>query len=194
MAKKEKKISINAQETVMKERFPAVAEEDWYGNTVVVRKRLPVVEFLQFVKDVTDGCFLDDGTYVPELRDFYERMYTLTYHANFNMPESGEKQWELVYGTNAYRFVLSLVDADQYSQLIRAIDEKIGHLLDTDVMATRAKMNDLLQAFDSMGDKFANIFGGISNEDLKNVLGAVSAGGLDESKVVSAYMEQMKQQ
>ena len=192
MAKKEKKISVNAFEAIAKERFVNIVTEQWFDVEVTIKRILPITESIQFINDVVDACFRENGEYIPELRDFMERVCVLTYYANFTMPSSLEKQYELVYGTDAYHFVMEHIDPDHYYSIIYAINEKLDHMLDADVMHTRAKLAELFSAYDSMTDKFADVFAGISAGSIKSLVDAIGERGIDENKVVSAYVEQMK--
>ena len=45
---------------------------------------------------------------------------------------------------------------------------------------------------EEMRDNTKSIFDGITQDDLKNLMGAITSNGLDEQKLVQAYIEQAK--
>ena len=65
-------------------------------------------------------------------------------------------------------------------------------MCDTDIVATRAKLNELYSAFEKMGEEFSNMFSGVNPEDLQNMISALGTSDVSEEKIVSAYLEHMK--
>ena len=77
-------------------------------------------------------------------------------------------------------------------EIIDAANRKIDQMCDTDIIATRAKLNELYSAFEKMGEEFSNMFSGVNPEELHNMIGALGNSGVNEEKIVSAYLEHMK--
>jgi len=193
MAKKiEKKVSINALEKVAKEQFPESTVSEWFDIEVVVKRTLPLQEMLQFVKEVVDVCFLEDGTYVPEIMEFAIKSGVLTHYANFTLPSNLDKQYWLIYSTGAVDHVIQYINMQQLQEIIASVHRKIEQMCDADIVATRARVGELYTAFNKMGEQFANVFGGLSAEDILKVASAVGEHGLSEEKIVAAYINQMK--
>lgn len=175
MAKKEARISINALETVVKERFQNVVTERWFDFDVTIKCVLPLQDALQFVKDVVESCFLEDGTYVPEVKDFAIRSGVLTSFANFTLPTNIKKRYELVYCSDAYNFVISHINGEYFRVLMSAIDEKLDHVLD-EVYGRRSGGVD------------------IDAESIERIIQSFGSDGIDESKVIDAYMGYVNKQ
>ena len=193
MAKKKNETTAPcALEVVMEERFPKTIVESWYEIDVSIKHHLSAIETLQFVKEVVDGCFLEDGTYVPELRDFYQRTAILEYYTDLDLPDNAQRQYDIVYGTDVCDFVMSYIDASHFKQMSMAIDTKIQYQLDVCAKDIQSKFNGVLQELDSLGDQFEALFKNISPSDIQNVVDAIGNNGVDESKIVSAYMEQLR--
>lgn len=192
MAKKEKRISINALEKIAKEQFPESVTEQWFDIEVTIKRSLPLKEMLQFVQEVVDACFTTDGTFVPEIMDFATKSGILTHYANFTLPDNLEKQYWLIYSTGAVDMVCQHINMVQLQEMIGGINRKIDHMCDTDIVATKAKLNDLYEAFIKMGTEMSDLFSGVNAEELQKMVDALGSTELSEEKVVSAYIEHMK--
>lgn len=54
------------------------------------------------------------------------------------------------------------------------------------------RINDVLDTMEEMRDNTKSVFDGITQDDIKNLMGAIASSGLDEKKLVQAYIEQAK--
>ena len=192
MAKKEKRISINALEKIAKEQFPESVTEQWFDIEVTIKRSLPLKEMMQFVQEVVDACFTTDGTFVPEIMDFATKSGILTHYANFTLPDNLEKQYWLIYSTGAVDMVCQHINMVQLQEMIGGINRKIDHMCDTDIVATKAKLNDLYEAFVKMGTEVSELFSGVNADELQKMVGNLGSTELSEEKIVSAYIEHMK--
>lgn len=192
MAKKEKRISINALEKVAKEQFPESVTEQWFDIEVTIKRSLPLKEMLEFVQEVVDACFTMDGTFVPEVMDFATKSGILTHYANFTLPDNLEKQYWLIYSTGAVDMVCQHINMTQLQEMIGGINRKIDHMCDTDIVATKAKLNDLYEVFVKMGTEVSDLFSGVNADELQKMVGNLGSTELSEEKIVSAYIEHMK--
>lgn len=191
MAKKENRISVNAFEKVANENFSNTVTKEWFGVEVSIRRTLPLREALMFTEDIVNACFAADGAFIPQVMDFAIKDGILTRYANFTMPSNTEKQYELIYTTGAADMVLEEIDREQLDSIIDAADRKIDYLCDANIKEVRTKLEDVLMAFEEMGNSFEKMFDGVTSEDIKNMVSAIGdIGNLDESKIVEAYMKQ----
>ena len=194
MAKKENpRISINALERVAKEQSDNFRTETWNGLEVRIQFTIPCMEMLQMVRDVTVVCFTEDGTFIPEIMDFAVKREVVTRYANFTMPSNLEKQYWLIYNTDVYDFVAQHIDHDQLCEIDKAINRKIKFLCDSQVLAFRAKIDELAGAWRKAQEYTTDILDSISQEDIQSVLAAVSNNAISEERVVNAYMDRLKQ-
>ena len=193
MGKKEKRISINALEKIATEQFTACITEQWHDIEVTIKPSLTLVEMIGFVKDIADMCFTEDGTYMPEVMDFSIKSGILTRYANFTMPDNIEKQYWLICNTDASDMVCQHINMKQLSEIVSSAKKKIKQLCNTDIVATRAKLNELHDAFSKLGEEFSDTFSGIAQSDIQNAMDVFSKSELTEDKIVSAYMKHMKQ-
>jgi hypothetical protein len=191
MSKKENpRVSINAFERVAKECFQETITESWFDVSVTMRRSLPLVEAMEFCRDITDACFTGDGNFLPEVMDFAIKRGLLTRYANFSLPENIEKQYWLIYNTDACDFVAQFINAAQFNEIINSANRKLKHMCDSDVLAMRSKMTQFVEMVGKIQTETANLLGGISAEDAQAVLKSMADGKIDESKIVEAYLAQ----
>ena len=99
---------------------------------------------MEFCKEIAENCFTNDGSFIPEIMDFAIKSGVLTRYANFRLPENLEEQYRLIYNTDAYETVVRRINTDQLNEIVRAANMKIKYLCDSDVLAFRAKMEELI--------------------------------------------------
>jgi hypothetical protein len=196
MAKKENKISVNALEKVYKNGEPNEQTYEWAdgiegieGIEVTIKKVLPLSEVVEFVADLVEACIGEDGTYTPEAYDFMERIDVVTRYANFTLPSDVKKQYDFLYGTNVYSFVLDKVDNLQMYEIRQAADLRIKHELDMDVRHTRSLLKDLVDRFSHIAEGLEDSMSHVTQEDVAKMVSAIGAGAVDEKKIVNAYID-----
>lgn len=188
-----KKISINAFENVMKERYIPTETVSWYGIEVTIKKTLSLNAMLSFVADVVHSCFSDTGEYIPEIMDFAIRTNVMEKYTNFTLPQNLENQYALVYQTDAFEMILEMINLEQYSEMIKAIKSKVDMLARSNIEAINIQMNSVCKTLEEMQDSFGNIFGAINSEDIGAIIGAISGGQINEKSIVDAYISSHKE-
>lgn len=191
MAKNEKRISVNAFEQVVGERFVNATEFEWYDITVNVTPTLSLKTMMEFVNDVVGSCFDENGEYRPEIMHFAIKTNILTKYANFRMPSDLSKRYELVCISDAPHAVLEHVNIEQYNEILRAIDRKLRQLSDANVQALLKQMGNITNTFQGLQNQMEELFNGVSNEDVSGLLNAVKDGSVSEEKLVKAYANTM---
>ena len=195
MAKREKRISINAFERAAEKECPAVRAENWNDIDVTIRYTLPLLDMLAFTKDIVESAFTSSGDFVPELVEFAIKDGILTRYANFTMPDNIEKQYWLIYNTSAVAFVAEFINKGQLQEIINAANRKIENLCENNAVMIRAKVDELIAAFEGVQKQTESMFGGLTQDDLQALLSAAQGGeGLSEEKVVEAYLDVMKRE
>lgn len=192
MAKTEKKVSIALFDKIAKEHFQNEATIQWHEAEVRVKRTLSLKEMLSFVDEVVGSCFHDELGYMPEVKDFAIKSNILTRYANFSVPDNLEHRYQMVYGTDAVDAVCAVIDTTQLQEIVNSINDKIRFLCDSKATMIQERINDVLNTMEKMRDNTKSIFDGITQNDLKNLMGAITSNGLDEQKLVQAYIEQSK--
>lgn len=189
MAKKEDRISINALEKVAKENFTPVVTKEWFGLEVSIRRTLPLAEVLMFTEDIVNNCFTPNGTFIPQVMDFAIKEGILTRYANFTMPSNAEKQYELVYATDAVDMVMEEIDNEQLKAIIDAADRKIDYLCDANIKETREQLCKLFATFDKLAKIAGTTFDGMKPEDMQKFISAFNASDAEKEYVASEYIQ-----
>ena len=119
----------------------------------------------------------------------------MTYYGNFSLPSSAEKQYALIYNTDAFDQVMEHVNPVQYRELLAAIDSKIAHALSIITSGMAYQMQELLQRMNDYTQNSEALFAGLQGEDMsKLVHNLASIGDVDEEKLVSAVFNAQKKE
>lgn len=192
MAKADKKVSIALFDKIAKEQFQNEVTIEWHDAQLRVKYALSLTDMLAFVDDVVGSCFHDKLGYIPEVKDFAIKTNILSRYANFSLPDNLEHRYQLVYMTDAVDAVCAAIDGTQLQEIVNSINSKIRFLCDSKATMIQERINDVLNTMEEMRDNTKSIFDGITQDDLKNLMGAITSNGLDEQKLVQAYIEQAK--
>lgn len=192
MAKNEKKVSITLFDKIAKEHFKNESIIQWHEAEVRVKRTLSLTEALGFVDNVVGSCFHDKLGYMPEVKDFAIKSNILTRYANFSLPDDLEHRYQMIYGTDAVDAVCAAIDTTQLQEIVSSINNKIRFLCDSKANLIQERLNSVLDTMKKMSDTTKDIFDGLTSEDLKTLMGAITEHGLDEQKIVAAYMEQKR--
>lgn len=194
MAKKEKKISINKWESIMADPVVTVPLNGTEDVEVTIHRTLPLEDMLQFVSDAVTACVdAETGTYTPEVLPFVVRLNVLTMYANFNMPASVEKQYDMVYATDAFEQVMQHINQKQYNDILIAINKRIEHECAVMTSAVIAKVNELAKQMEDFSDATQALFSGVSGDDVSALMRNLSSiGNVDERALAHAVFEEQK--
>lgn len=192
MAKGEKRVSINAVDNIINERFVNVTSENWYDVEVKIRRSLPFTEMLAFVNDVVQSCFQRNGAYVPEVLDFAIKSNLILKYTNVSLPDNLEHRYEILYNTDLVDFVCGHINMQQFQEVVNSINRKLSYMCNTNTVAVQNRLNDLISAFETMQEKTEAMFSNVTPDDITRLVGAVGDGSLTEEKIVKAYMEQKR--
>lgn len=184
MSKEVNMVTVDAIEDVMKSEFANAEIVQWHGIDVEIKKSIDLHLAYEFVNQVVNSCFdEDDGGYIPEIKDFAIRACTVEKYTNITLPENVEKLYDLMYMTDIYDLVRDKINRKQLNALVRAVDDKIEYRTDSGIMVIRKAADDVR----ALTKQFANLFGGVTPDDVQAITKAVIDGRLDEEKLVKAY-------
>lgn len=191
MAKKGSRISINKLEDVMMENVTVIPMNENKDANITIRRTLPLRDMMQFVENVVSSCVdVDAASYTPEIKDFAIRSEILSTYANFNLPSNVEKQYELVYRTNALDQVMEHIDKRQLDEIKTAINERIAHEVNMIETALSAKTNDMMAHIETMIDQFETVFDGINNNDFNGIMKKISEmSSITEESIAKAVLD-----
>lgn len=191
MAKKEARISINKLESVMRENIVVVPLSGADGVDITIRRRLPLKDMMQFVENVVSSCIdAETATYTPEIKEFVIRSEILTTYANFNLPTNAEKQYELVYGTNAFEQVMEHIDRNQLYEIEEAIGARIEHEVRVLETSVATKANEMMVRLSDAIEQINSMFSDVSSDDFNQVVKNLSEmNGVTNESIVKAVFD-----
>lgn len=191
MAEEIKRISVNAIERMIKqEDVEMYKQTQFHGETMFIKRSLSLDEALAFISGIADSVFMDDGTYVPEAKEFTMRCAILEMYANFRLPENVKNKYDIVYSDiiyDAIDLIMSNINTEQFDDMCEAIDKRISYNLKTNVQAVERKIAGLMQGLEELEEQMRGIFGGMTQEDVAALVGSL-ANGVDEEKIVNALV------
>lgn len=194
MAKKEKKVSIALFDKIAKEHFNNEVTIQWHDAEVNVKRSLPMREVLAFVDDVVESCFHDQYGFMPEVKNFAIRSNVLSRYANFALPDNLEHRYQMVYCTDAVDAVCEVINTTQLQEIEDAIEDKIQFNCDTRTVELQKRIEQAADAIDELRNNVESIFSGVTQDDIRTLMGAITESGLDEQKIVKAYMDQKRKE
>lgn len=190
MAEKIKKISINKFEEAVNNSYESTHDIEYNGLTVTVKQDLSLKDMMEFVRSVVLSCFDSESSeYIPEIKDFAIRCCIFEYYTNITLPANIEKRYDIVYHSMIIDDIMRNINQVQFNAMTRAIEEKMSHLANANIEMVNREVEKLYVSFDNLQNKFATVFDGVGEEDIRNVIKAFSGGKIDEEKIVKAYLD-----
>lgn len=192
MANKIKKVSVNELEKYVKGLDGEETVSKMIGGMeVVITRRLSLQDMLEFADTVVKGCFrADDGSYLPEVKDFMVRSCVIRYYTNLSLPASVKARYDLLVRCDALLGeIYSSIDQLQYSRMIDAIDEKILYLCDARSAAAEAQAEKLMGVFEQLAEQMESVFGHLDGEAVSKVVDVLSGDRFSEKKLAEAVLE-----
>ena len=188
MAKKKNNVSINALERYCNGEGENILTRTIHalnGEEVVyeVKKRLSFEECARFVEDVVKECIVASADLiVPISKDFIVRRNLMTYYANFTMPASMVKAFDLVMASgDIIDDILSVIDGYQYYMIENAIVERLDFEKKRMISVQEAKANQMLAELAKFMEKMETLFSNVDGEQMTQFINSMS--NLDMSNV-----------
>lgn len=186
-----KKNVISAKEcmAVMKENFDNEMSIDWHGITVEVKKVIPYADMLAFVEMVFAACFADGGKYMPERFDMVFNACIVGTYTNITLPKDADDVYSILFNSDLIGMVMGIVNNQQIDSIRRAAERKIAHKLRTNENEINAAINKTVESIANLSSAVGDLFDGVTNEDIANVMSAIGNGKIDEEKLMEAYIK-----
>lgn len=189
MANRIKKISVNALEKAIKSIYIPTVSEEWNGLNIVIKKKLNLAETMLFIDSVVSTCIVgENGSYAPELKSYAIRSIAIVLYTNIRLPVNEDKIYDVLYGNGIWELVTANVDKEQFNDIMKAIDSKIEYLSYSNAEAINKQAEDLYSTIEELSQKIAVLFEGVKSDDVKNIVSSFANGGIDEEKLMQAYL------
>lgn len=187
---KAKKISINAFEKVVKEKFNNTITDEWNGLDVVITHTIPLQEVMSLVSEVADNCFLEDGRYVPEVMQPLLDCGVVERYTNISLPGNLSARYELVMKSGIMDFILSRINSNQYNDIVVAIRDKLDYMCDSKTAEFNRTIEQMSISVNEITESAKSLFAGVSQEDIQKILDIYGDSRKIEEGVVDEYIKQ----
>ena len=187
---KVKKISINAFESIVKENFENTITKEWFGVPVTITKTISFEEVVNFVAEVADNCFLEDGRYIPEAMQALVNCGIVRHYTNISLPSNLSSAYSLVMQSGILEFIMPEINSEQYSDIVIAIRDKIVYMCDSNTAEFRHAMEKMTASMNEIQETTKDLFDKVSPDDIQKIMGLYGDDHAIEERVVDEYLKQ----
>lgn len=191
--KKEKMISVNELERAAKDGYALPEREviEWGGLSFDIKTTLTIHEVVAFVTGVVDECYINDmKTYIPEVKDFLKGCYVLGLYAKCRLPSDISHKYDLVVRLGGLiDLILEHVDRRQYAAIELAIEERLRNNNAAISAAALNQVSAVTASIENLEGQLANVFKGVTPEQMTSFIDAFANGAIDEEKLARAVVE-----
>lgn len=175
---------------------------------IEVKRFISLSEFQQFVADVKNNCFDDNGNYYATLKEFMIMVSTLRYFTNIAIPSNWSNLWDSLYQSDIVSVVLNYINTNQYTEILIAIDEQIEYEKLTQRKALEEAIKQMNEAVEQIQNMMSpenmkliesvmkeTVGRNISNEELINTLAkskGIDVGAKTDSENTIGFVEKEK--
>ena len=187
----QKMISIEKMDEIMNDYFPAQEVIDFHGQELVVQKLIPLVTMFKMVQDLADACFdPETGEYLPEVFETAKRIAVVNAYTNVRLPEKAEHQYQLLHRTDLWEKVYAAINIDQMLEIEDAVAMRIRVRRDANRVEFEHTIQQVMNYVTEIGEQMNSVFGDVSKEDMKKLIGAIGMDGVDEAKLAQAVVQE----
>lgn len=190
---KTKRISINEFEKVVKENYENVVVKEWHGIPVTITKTLPLKEMMALVATVVSNCFMDDGSYLPEVAQPLLDCGVVERYTNISLPKSLAARYEFVYQSGILNFILPEINTSQYNDVVVAVRDKVDYLCDSNISEFKKAVEQMAAGLDEIRGVFSDSLNGLTADDIHKVIEIFGDSSSAEEKVVKVYTNKLSQ-
>ena len=189
MANKKKSVSFSTFKAAAARDYKGIAIVSWNNIEIEIKRHLSLLEVLNFVDLVTKAAFDEDAAYMPERIDAAILACTIEFYTNINLGKDPFEAYDAIYRSGLLYMIMENIDQDQYDRIIRAAVKKIDNTANANIQAVTKQITELGAAFENVESSIASLVDGITPDELRGMIGALSSGTIDEKKLVEAIAD-----
>lgn len=187
--KEQNMISVEDMAEIAMDYFPNVVVEDFHGKELVVQRIIPFHILSALTPKIVDACFDDEsGEYQPEMLDFSMRIAVVRAYTNVELPDDIEEQYYILYGTDLWNMVNLVADPEQLQLLHAVVIDRIHTQNNANKVLFEKTMHSSIDAITNIVDRLDDLFSDVTTDDIRNMVMAIGADGVDEEKIVRAVI------
>ena len=164
---------------------------DWHGEQLSINRTIGFMDIVSATESIVDNCFGADGNYIPCLRDFFERKVMVELYTNVELPEDVDTQYNVLYRTDLVDTIATHADPVQLSEFSHSVAVKLKYRLEGELSDIRVQAEKVISDISSLASTIQGALGDVSEDDIKKLI-KVFSSGIDESKMMEAYMNMSK--
>lgn len=188
--KKSGTTSIRALEKAVHDDLNAVHKIEWRGMEIEIREGISLQEVTILVEGVVRACFDEDDNYRPEVQPFVLKDLTIGVFTNIALPSDSNKRYAIIRDTDLFQTVVEYINEEQFYCIKDAIDERIQYRCQMNISTLSSQVNEVVSTLSDLSKQIESMFSGVTSEDLQRLVGAMSNGEIDVTKLMSAYLEE----
>lgn len=174
-----KKLSVNDFERVCKANSNGNVNEVSFevGNsksvTINVKKVLSFKDRIQFVSEVVNNCFNDNGDFIPAIKNIAFKIAVLRYFTNFKLPQKNPSlTYNLLIHSEIYSHLISRISTNEIKELWSDINEAVEYRKDNAIATQKTELVKIAKVMTAMTEQYTNMFEGVDIKDFVNKLSA----------------------
>lgn len=188
-------ISISKVDDIIKEQYVEYETVAWNDIEIKIKKTLSLDETMTFVDAVVGSCFVANGAeYIPEVKDFVIGRCVLNLYGNFRLPDNVQHSYNIVYCTDIVDTILKHINKNQFDSIIAAINAKIEYKIRINTDILYKQVNESVSSVENMSKQLLEIFGGVTSDDISDVVKAIGNGKFDLDTVLQNGLSSDKKQ
>lgn len=152
-------------------------EIEFCDTSFMLREHVDIESMMKIVNTVVKACFIDDGEFRPELKDFVFRWQVIEEYTNIKLPEDTRDQYRFVYESGVFGTVMNAINNEQINAIVRSIDEKIRYTADSNINELENKLNELYNSAKVLVDRIEDSMSGVDSDTITKIASAFSGDG-----------------
>lgn len=188
--KKSGTTSIRALEKAVHDDLNAVHKIEWRGMEIEIREGISLQEVTILVEGVVRACFDEDDNYRPEVQPFILKDLTIGVFTNIALPSDSNKRYAIIRDTDLFQTVVEYINEEQFYCIKDAIDKRIQYRCQMNISTLSSQVNEVVSTLSDLSKQIDSMFSSVTSEDLQRLVGAMSNGEIDATKLMSAYLEE----
>ena len=128
------------------------------GVVISVKNKITIGEMTAFAENVSNACFSEDGTYMPELFSVAYLGNILAFYTNVNVPEDIDDMYKITSNSDFMNKIIESIDVYQITMIENGIRDRISYLCDSKAYMIEKEFNKSMMNILSIIDEITKIF------------------------------------
>lgn len=152
-------------------------EIEFCDSSFMLRETVDFESMMRIVSTVVNACFIGDGEFRPELKDFVLRWQIIEGYTNIQLPQEPYEQYRFVYESGVFGLVMNAINKEQVNAIVRSIDEKIGYIVESNISELENKLNELFNSTKNLIGMIETSMSSVDGETMAKMASVFSGDG-----------------